>query len=349
MAQLLNPESQYFFDLTDKKWWVLPKSGDEWKELSNDEAYKLGLFRAVLSQECDFIDTDVSEYISTVSDIVKELEDKFNPRQSNATESSPSDSKQLMNRIRSKDFLSGTEDAEKSKKTEQNVRFKEEPKGAVESDLNFDSTPDLSKQSSVVDQPPKKAENEGSENLLSQINDLIASTSQMKQICKAKELSAQNKPNAPTVRSTARHLTYVNNGGLAGCLKTVAEERKKMGNTKKVVSQSQNSQLQEMIQRAKAMAAKTMDEVKEPEQPAAVKKAPQPKKTQLRSNAKRYTTVFRPDELKELRMNHPLPDVKFEASSEEDSDEEGKRRSKQTILKDRNQTQGVARRPTLGR
>ncbi|UKJ88967.1 hypothetical protein MACJ_002213 [Theileria orientalis] len=321
MAQFLNPETQYFFDLTDKKWWVLPKSEDEWKELSNDEAYKLGLFKAVLSQECDFIDTDVSQYISTVSDIVKELEDKFNPRQLNPTGNRQDDSKQLMNRIRSKDFLSGTEEAEKPKKTEQNVRFKEEPKGILKSDLNSDSTTGLSKKTSGVEQPPKKGENEGSENILSQINDLIASTSQMKQICMAKELSAQNKGNSPTVRRTARHLTYVDHGGLAGCLKTVAEERKKMGSTKKVISQSPNPQLQEMIQRAKAMAAKTMDDVKEPEKSAAAKKTHQPKKTQLRSNAKRYTTVFRPDELKELRMKQPLPEVKFEASSDEDSEE----------------------------
>ncbi|EAN31064.1 hypothetical protein TpMuguga_03g00329 [Theileria parva strain Muguga] len=314
----LSSETQYFFDLTDRQWWVLGPSSDDWEELSNEEAYKLGLFKAVLTQNCNFIDADIEQYNSVTSQLIKDLETKFSLNDSSeGAKLVENKSNSAVTKVLSKDFsnLEPQNLAHNSKsdpnlnKSKQNITNSEQ--NITNSDQNNNNLDqNLTNSDQNINNLDQKVA-EGSK-LLSQINNLIASTSEMKQKCEAREMSGRSTPN---LRSTARHLTYVNNGGLAGCLKTVAEERKKMGQSKKSAQKTQNPQLQEMIQRAKAMAAKTMDDAKDSEAMKSDKN--QPKKP-LRTRGKKYTTVFGANAMKDLSQK--LPDVTFEGSSDEESD-----------------------------
>ncbi|XP_955013.1 uncharacterized protein TA03955 [Theileria annulata] len=323
----LSSETQYFFDLTDKQWWILSPSDEEWEELSNEEAYKLGLFKAVFSQNCNFIDTDINQYDSATSELIKTLDTKFSFHSNEVTKTSLNSTegtkfsldsiegtKLVENKLNvqvpkvlTKDF--SNLETQNLKHNFKNVKYSDPKYSEVKSsevnseEKNMEVNPEVN--------PEVNMEGLTGSKILNQINNLIASTSEMKQKCEAREMSGKSTPN---LRSTARHLTYVNNGGLAGCLKTVAEERKKIVQSKKN-TKAQNPQLQEMIQRAKAMAVKSMDDAKDSE---AKSDKNQQQKTQVRSRAKKYTTVFGTNAMKDLSQK--LPDVTFEGSSEEESD-----------------------------
>uniref|UniRef100_A0A3B0NC61 Uncharacterized protein n=1 Tax=Theileria annulata TaxID=5874 RepID=A0A3B0NC61_THEAN len=324
----LSSETQYFFDLTDKQWWILSPSDEEWEELSNEEAYKLGLFKAVFSQNCNFIDTDINQYDSATSELIKTLDTKFSLNSTEGTKISSDNTE--VTKI-SSDSTEGTKfslDSNEGTKLVENKSNVQVPKVLTKDFSNLETqnfkhnsknnkisdvkSPEVNSEvNPEVNSDGKNMEGVTGSKILSQINNLIASTSEMKQKCEAREMSGKSTPN---LRSTARHLTYVNNGGLAGCLKTVAEERKKIVQSKKN-TKTQNPQLQEMIQRAKAMAVKSMDDAKDSE---AKSDKNQQQKTQVRSRAKKYTTVFGTNAMKDLSQK--LPDVTFEGSSEEESD-----------------------------
>ncbi|EDO07898.1 hypothetical protein BBOV_III003340 [Babesia bovis T2Bo] len=62
-------ESKYYFDVTEKQWWVLPPGHSEWVVLPLDDAINLGLHDAVLESQCTFVESTVDEYKAAVSSV----------------------------------------------------------------------------------------------------------------------------------------------------------------------------------------------------------------------------------------------------------------------------------------
>lgn len=435
MEKLSRTETEYYFEVDGKRWWVLSSSSDDWKVLSNDDAYKLGLFAAVRSQECEFIDTNIEAYKEAVSEIVESLDKQLQIKNAvDAVESihevgtpdivnlngsdrcilKPKESihenevisTQLPNQdlpqnspvkgpkdILSEDnlkMISGSVEDERviPKKAPLPVKTAPLPAGKIplpakkvplptkKVPLPVNKTPLLVNKAPLplktpipktIDQKPIKQGEEESANdatpepianepelsrrdtLKNQISDLIASTSNMKECYRAQRRQTEPmKEKTTTLRSTARRLTYANNGGLAGCLKTVAEEREKMGAEPEFIK-TRDNKLDKMMQRARNMAAKTLSSEKMKDAAEALRKGLENKKSPTNKIFVRPRGSINVNDLKPAKTMY---EVTFEASSDSSEDCESKNMAIQPPIPPQ-QRQGMdqilAERPSIRR
>lgn len=267
MSSREEAEAEYYFDVSNKQWWILPPGNASWEQLSQEEAESLGLHETVLQEQCVFVETTLADYIDATP--VVDQKDKGEVqseavRKPTRTDSSlkkiPSNSAETLTTERSSDadqssLLSVAHSASikvnpsrLASLSHQNTQkqetdnadapavkevVKESPrKSQATSDTTLVASDDAHKLSTIeeaVDHPVtiERLQRSIASIKLPDAEDATPTSPPEKKVVPPPAPKAVASDES-FVRTAVRHVTKVDTGGLGDCIRAIGEQRQRM-------------------------------------------------------------------------------------------------------------------------